>query len=119
MVNDIEQVFTMSLEADSHDLAHSDHEIKGEAQKQPILESGAELRDLGWHKNLANMPRTLITGVTNESLFAMIRRFNKVRTHLAHKWPIFQSLHCCLGCFRRPGCTSGKDDRARSNRGLG
>ncbi|KAE9362759.1 hypothetical protein N431DRAFT_391269 [Stipitochalara longipes BDJ] len=67
----------MDFEADSHDLARVDREIKGEAQKRPILESGAELTDLGWHKNLADMPGTLIAGVTNESLFAMIRRFNK------------------------------------------
>jgi hypothetical protein len=84
-LNDIvnkEQELTMSFDADSHDLAHIDHEIKGEAQKQPILESGAELRDLGWHKNLPDMPEPLIGGITNENLFAMIRRFNKVRTRL-------------------------------------
>jgi hypothetical protein len=84
IVNDVEQEFKMSFEADSHDLAHGDHEIKGEAQKQPIVESEAKLRDLGWHKNPAEMPRTLIGGVTNESLFAMIRRFNKVWIRLVH-----------------------------------
>jgi hypothetical protein len=86
-LNDIfnnQQELTKSFDADSHYLAHSDHEIKGEAQKQPILDSGAELRDLGWHKNLPDMPEPLIGGVTNENLFSMIRRFNKVRTLLAH-----------------------------------
>lgn len=38
------------------------------------------MRDLGLHVNLADMPGTLIEGVTDERLFAMIRRFNKVST---------------------------------------
>jgi hypothetical protein len=73
----------MDFEADSHGLARVNYEIRGEAQKQSILESGAGLRDLGWHKNLADMSGTLIASVTNESLFAMIRRFNKVSIRLS------------------------------------
>ncbi|KAN0119385.1 Protein of unknown function (DUF3292) domain containing protein [Hyaloscypha variabilis] len=66
----------MNSVADSHDLAIGDHEIKGEAQEQPISNSGAELQDLGWHKDLADIP-PLIGGVANGKLFALIRRFNK------------------------------------------
>ena len=77
-VSEINEEFGRSFAPDSHDLALRDHEVKGEAQKQPILESGAQVRDLGWHKNITDMPGTLIGGVTNEELFAMIRRFNKV-----------------------------------------
>lgn len=80
---DIKEGLTKSFAADSHDLAFGDHEVKGEAQKQPIIESGAQVRDLGWHKNIADMPGTLIGGVTNENLFAMIRRFNKVRNSIS------------------------------------
>ena len=81
LVNDLEQNFRTSFAPDSHDLAHRDHEIKGEVQKQPILESGAQVKDLGWHKNVASMPDPLIGGVANDSLFAMIRRFNKVTSY--------------------------------------
>jgi hypothetical protein len=115
-----QQELTKSFDADSHDLAHSNHEIKGEAQKQPIFESGTNSKDLGWHKDLPDMPEPLIGGVTNENLFAMIRRFNKVSTLLA---PLTDThlpkLTLHLGCLRRTSCTSEKDDRARSHRGLG
>lgn len=77
-----QQELTKIFDADSHNLAHANHEIKGEAQKQPILESGAEMSDLGWHKNLPDMREPLIGGIIDENLFAIIRRFNKVRTRL-------------------------------------
>jgi hypothetical protein len=73
--NDLKHEIIKSFAADSHDLAHWDYEATGEAQKQPRV----EVRDLGWHKSLADVPGRLIDGVSNENLFAMIRRFNKVR----------------------------------------
>jgi hypothetical protein len=73
-ITDLKKEIGTSFTADSHDLAHQEYEDKGEAQQLP----SAEVRDLGWHKKLPEMPGTLIGGVRNEDLFAMIRRFNKV-----------------------------------------
>jgi hypothetical protein len=73
-IADLKKEIGASFTADSHDVAHQEHEDKGEAQQLP----SAEVRDLGWHKKLPEMPGTLIGGVRNEDLFAMIRRFNKV-----------------------------------------
>jgi hypothetical protein len=84
-INEIGDEPRESFLASSHDLAHHDCEIKGEAQKRPILEPGTEVRDLGWHKDISNEHNTLIGGVRNKRLFAMVRRFNKVRTwDIAH-----------------------------------
>ena len=86
--NDLKHEFSKSFSPDSHDLAHWDYEVKGEAQKQP----GVEVRDLAWHQNLADMPGTLIGGVPNENLFAMIRRFNKVRLSTTHPSALSSTL---------------------------
>jgi len=63
--------------ADSHDLALREPKIQGAIQKQSLGESGLKVNDLGWHKDPSDMPDGLIGGVSNDSLFAMIRRFNK------------------------------------------
>lgn len=76
--NDFKQELTKTSIADSHVLAREDHDIKGEVQRQPLLEG--KVKDLGWHKKLNEMPDPLIGGVSNQTLFAKIRRFNKVRT---------------------------------------
>jgi len=73
-ITNLKREIGASFIADSHDLAHQEPKDKGEAQ-QPLA---TEVRDLGWHKKLPEMHGTLIGGIRNEDLFAMIRRFNKV-----------------------------------------
>lgn len=60
----------------SHSVAVADHDDKGMAQ----LDHGEpEVMDLGWHEALDNVPTPLVAGLSNEQLFMLIRRFNKVR----------------------------------------
>lgn len=91
-ITDFKNEIVTSFTGDSHDLAHQEHENKGEAQKDP----GAEVRDLGWHKKPEEMPGTLIGGVQNDDLFAMIRRFNKARTL---KYNPRLNINICIGCL--------------------
>ena len=61
---------------DSHALANMDHEEKGVAQ----MDHGqTEVRDLGWNEHPTDVPVPLVGGLPNEELWALIRRFNKVR----------------------------------------
>lgn len=39
-------------------------------------------QDVGWHQDLNDLPAHLIEGVSNETLWMLIRRFNKVRSTL-------------------------------------
>src|SRR4051812_39616371 len=72
----IQEEIGRNFVADSHDLALQDQEIKGEIQKQAF--TGVEVKDLGWHKDPTDMPDILIGGITNDRVFGLIRRFNKV-----------------------------------------
>jgi hypothetical protein len=60
---------------DSHQLASADHQEKGVAQ----LDHGqTEVRDLGWNEHPTDVPVPLVGGLSNEDLWTLIRRFNKV-----------------------------------------
>ena len=70
--------FTSPVEQDashSHALAVSDHSLKGAAQNAGETE---ELTDVGWRSPSSEID-TLVGGLANEDLWALIRRFNKVR----------------------------------------
>ena len=70
------------LTADSHELAHEVPNVRGAIQTaQPSSSNAATVRDVGWHKANVEIPDPLIGGYTNGELFALIRRFNKVRFH--------------------------------------
>lgn len=59
----------------SHALAVADHEhmgVVGEDHDEP------EIRDLGWHEDPSHVPKPLVHGLSNEELWLLIRRFDKV-----------------------------------------
>jgi hypothetical protein len=59
----------------SHELANADHEEKGAAQ----MDHGqTEVRDLGWNESPSEVPNPVVGGLSNEELWTLIRRFNKV-----------------------------------------
>jgi hypothetical protein len=60
--------------SESHALATENHELKGAAQ-----EAGkeAQITNLGWQANAKGVA-TLVGGLSNEDLWTLIRRFNKV-----------------------------------------
>jgi hypothetical protein len=60
---------------ESHALANADHDEKGAAQHD---HEEAEVRNLGWNEKSSKIP-DLVGGLTNEELWTLIRRFNKVR----------------------------------------
>lgn len=60
---------------ESHELANADHEEKGAAQ---INHGHTEVRDLGWNDHPSDVPAPLVGGLSNEELWTLIRRFNKV-----------------------------------------
>lgn len=73
---------------DSHALANADHEEKGAAQ---INEHG-KVKNLGWNEHPKEVP-TLVGGLDNEDLWALIRRFNKQIYHVkATKAPLLGGL---------------------------
>jgi len=37
-----------------------------------------EIRDIGWNRDMGELPPTLVHGLSNDDLFTFIRRFNKV-----------------------------------------
>ncbi|KZT00031.1 uncharacterized protein LAESUDRAFT_709421 [Laetiporus sulphureus 93-53] len=41
-----------------------------------------EVRDIGWNRDLAHLPPTIVHGLSNEDLFTLIRRFNKQIYHV-------------------------------------
>jgi hypothetical protein len=59
---------------ESHALANADHENKGAAQHD---HGETEVKDLGWNEKQSSIPDPLIAGLSNEELWALIRRFNK------------------------------------------
>ena len=61
---------------DSHALAAADHDEKGLAQEGHFE---AEVRDLGWTDPKLENSKRLVGGFSNEELWLLVRRFNKVR----------------------------------------
>lgn len=59
---------------ESHAMAVADYDDQGAAQE---YHDGPEVKDLGWHED--DVPTPLVAGLSNEQLFTLIRRFNKVR----------------------------------------
>jgi hypothetical protein len=57
----------------SHALATAGHEEVGAAQ---AAHAEPEVRDLGWNETA---PAPLVGGLSNDELWTLIRRFNKVR----------------------------------------
>jgi hypothetical protein len=58
----------------SHALAKDDHDIKGLAQQ----DHDHEVVDLGWNEKKENIMQPLVGGMGNETLWMLIRRFDKV-----------------------------------------
>lgn len=59
---------------ESHAMAVADYDDKGAAQLD--YDDEPEVKDLGWHEE--DKPAPLVAGLSNEQLFTLIRRFNKV-----------------------------------------
>ncbi|KAI9843018.1 MAG: hypothetical protein M1837_006649 [Sclerophora amabilis] len=78
-------ILEMSTEAQetaptaSHAIAVADHEEKGAAQED---NDAIEVKDLGWHSDLQELPAPLIGGLPNGELWTLIRRFNKQTYHV-------------------------------------
>ncbi|EED80128.1 predicted protein [Postia placenta Mad-698-R] len=49
-----------------------------------------EVRDIGWNRDLAQLPPTAVNGLSNEDLFALIRCFHMVSNHLCEGDPILR-----------------------------
>lgn len=68
------------LESDANVVAHTvelppDEDLSADARldlKDP------DTRDIGWNKDMGHLPPTIVHGLSNEDLFLLIRRFNKV-----------------------------------------
>jgi len=63
----------------SHALATDDHEEKGRAQEQ---HEQPEVRDLGWNERKQDIEAPLVGGISNEELWLLVRRFDKVGSSL-------------------------------------
>ncbi|KAJ7488228.1 hypothetical protein FB451DRAFT_1529386 [Mycena latifolia] len=63
---------------DSHALAQVEQEEKGAAQEG----HDAEVLDLGWNQHPDKVAKPLISGLENEELWLLIRRFNKQMYHV-------------------------------------
>ncbi|KAF7896685.1 uncharacterized protein EAF01_009088 [Botrytis porri] len=75
-VQDITEQVRENLSADSHEIARKDYGIRGAVQ-QPHGSSVNNIRDIGWHRPLTEIPDPLLGGLPNGRLFWLIRRFNK------------------------------------------
>jgi hypothetical protein len=60
----------------SHALAMDDHEEKGIVQQEHREE---DVANLGWNETKQHIAAPLVGGIDNESLWLLLRRFNKVR----------------------------------------
>lgn len=83
---------------DSHALANMDQEEKGVVQ---MGHGQTEVRDLGWNEHPTDVPVPLVGGLSNEELWTLIRRFNKVR------YGIRESLRE-IAHFKSSKCTMSK-----------
>lgn len=72
----------------SHALAVAEHDEKGHAQES----HDAEVKNLGWNETETEIPSPLVGGMSNDDLWVLIRRFNKVCVRL----PLLHLLntHC-------------------------
>lgn len=61
---------------DSHVLSHVEPDEKGASQ---LGGDSTEIIDLGWTKPVEHIEEQLIAGLSNENLWMLIRRFDKVR----------------------------------------
>ncbi|KAB5575305.1 hypothetical protein GE09DRAFT_590991 [Coniochaeta sp. 2T2.1] len=62
----------------SHALAKDDHDIKGLAQR----DHDHEVLDLGWNEKKQNIMHPLVGGMDNETLWMLVRRFDKQMYHV-------------------------------------
>ena len=60
---------------DSHILATAEQDEIGAVQEDHFEE---QANDLGWNSKEQDIPQPLIGGLSNEELFMLVRRFNKV-----------------------------------------
>ncbi|KAG9244413.1 hypothetical protein BJ878DRAFT_506437 [Calycina marina] len=67
------------MPTESHQLANEDHDEVGFAQ---FNHGQAEVKDLGWNENQADVPDPLVGGLSNEELWTLVRRFNKQIYHV-------------------------------------
>lgn len=73
---------------DSHALAVANHDEKGHAQQQPKQrDQETEVKDLGWNESKEKIPSPLVGGISNEDLWVLVRRFNKVSFLFFFFWP--------------------------------
>jgi hypothetical protein len=63
----------------SHELAEVEQDEKGEAQ---IAHGDVEVKNLGWNENKERVAAPLVGGLSNEELWALIRRFDKQIFHV-------------------------------------
>ena len=68
-----------SAPTESHALAAADHDEKGVAQ---LDHAEVEVKDLGWNEDPKKVPKPLVGGLSNEELWLLVRRFNKVKNLL-------------------------------------
>jgi hypothetical protein len=61
---------------DSHILSQIEPDEKGASQ---LGGDSTEITDLGWAKPVEHIEERLIAGLSNENLWMLIRRFDKVR----------------------------------------
>lgn len=64
---------------ESHELAQADHDLKGAAQ---IDHDSPEVKNMGWNEPPKDVPNPLVGGISNEELWTLLRRFNKVCNRL-------------------------------------
>jgi hypothetical protein len=82
----------------SHELADVEQEEKGEAQMD---HGDVEVKDLGWNEKKDEVPEPLVGRMSNEDLWALIRRFNKQIFHVkaiqnppvSALWPLCFTVH--------------------------
>jgi len=60
---------------ESHALAMAHHQGQGAAQ----VNHDEQVVDLGWNEEPGNIANPLIGGLSNEDLWVLVRRFNKVQ----------------------------------------
>lgn len=74
------------IEAHEYENPTASHQLADETQKKPIEEKGfaelrhgePEIKDMGWNESPDLVPNPLVGGLTNEQVWLLVRRFNKV-----------------------------------------
>ncbi|KAK9384130.1 hypothetical protein V1515DRAFT_67142 [Lipomyces mesembrius] len=70
-----------SLAAESCHALDAEPDYSGKENAQ-LLQPNSEVKDLGWNANMNSIPAPLIPGLSNESLWMLIRRFNHLVYHV-------------------------------------